>query len=115
MIWLVPGVAVTWAGFLLGGAPIFTPRPDFDSTILGVFLALLAVGAVGHALATAVHRRRHDMAVLRALGLTHAQVRTTVAWQATTLAAVGLIFGIPLGLALARTLWRVVAERTGQG
>jgi hypothetical protein len=25
---------------------------------------------------------------------------------------VGLIFGIPLGLALARTLWRVVADRT---
>jgi ABC-type lipoprotein release transport system permease subunit len=39
-------------------------------------------------------------------------VRATVACQATTLAVVGLIFGIPLGLALARTLWRVVAERT---
>ncbi len=81
-------------------------------TLLGVFLALLAIGAVGHALATAVHRRRHDMAVLRALGLTRPQVRATVAWQATTLAAVGLVFGVPLGIALARTLWRVVAERT---
>jgi hypothetical protein len=81
-------------------------------TLMGAFLALLAVGAVGHALATAVRRRRHDMAVLRALGLTHGQVRATVAWQATTLAVVGLVFGIPLGLALARTLWRVVAERT---
>jgi ABC-type lipoprotein release transport system permease subunit len=81
-------------------------------TLMGVFLALLAIGAVGHALATAVYRRRHDIAVLRALGLTRPQVRATVAWQATTLAVVGLIFGIPLGLALARTLWRVVAERT---
>lgn len=81
-------------------------------TLMGTFLALLAIGAVGHALATAVHRRRHDMAVLRALGLTHPQVRATVAWQATTLAIVGLVFGIPLGLALARTLWRIVAERT---
>jgi hypothetical protein len=81
-------------------------------TLMGIFLALLAVGAVGHALATAVYRRRHDIAVLRALGLTRPQVRATVAWQATTLAIVGLVFGIPLGLALARTLWRVVAERT---
>ena len=81
-------------------------------TLLGAFLALLAIGAVGHALATAVHRRRHDMAVLRALGLTRPQVRATVAWQATTLAIVGLVFGIPLGVALARTLWRVVAEQT---
>jgi ABC-type lipoprotein release transport system permease subunit len=81
-------------------------------TLMGVFLALLAIGAIGHALATAVYRRRHDIAVLRALGLTSPQVRATVAWQATTLAMVGLLFGIPLGLALARTLWRVVAERT---
>jgi hypothetical protein len=81
-------------------------------TLMGIFLALLAIGAVGHALATAVYRRRHDIAVLRALGLTRPQVRATVAWQATTLAIVGLVFGIPLGLALARTLWRVVAERT---
>jgi FtsX-like permease family len=81
-------------------------------TLMGAFLALLAIGAIGHALATAVYRRRHDIAVLRALGLTSPQVRATVAWQATTLAIVGLLFGIPLGLALARTLWRVVAERT---
>lgn len=37
---------------------------------LAGFLALLAVAAVGHALATAVRRRRHDLAVLCALGLT---------------------------------------------
>jgi ABC-type lipoprotein release transport system permease subunit len=81
-------------------------------SLLGVFLAMLAIGAVGHTLATAVHRRRHDMAVLRALGLTPRQVRATVGWQATTLAFVGLIFGIPLGIALGRTVWRLVAERT---
>jgi ABC-type lipoprotein release transport system permease subunit len=81
-------------------------------TLMGLFLALLAIGAVGHALATAVRRRGHDMAVLRALGLTRPQVRATIAWQATTLAVVGLVFGIPLGLAVARTLWRVVADRT---
>lgn len=97
-----------------------TPPPEVENlktvrslpSLLGAFLALLAIGAVGHTLATAVHRRRHDMAVLRALGLTPGQVRTTVAWQATTLAVVGLILGIPLGIALARTVWRLVAERT---
>jgi hypothetical protein len=81
-------------------------------SLMGMFLALLAIGAIGHALATAVRRRGHDMAVLRALGLTRWQVRATIGWQATVLALVGLVFGIPLGLALARTLWRVVAERT---
>lgn len=79
-------------------------------TLLGGFLALLAVGAVGHALATAVRRRRHDVAVLRALGMTARQSRWVVVTQATVLAAVGLVVGVPLGVALGRTVWRVVAE-----
>lgn len=74
---------------------------------LGVFLA---IGATGHALATAVRRRRHDIAVLRALGLTRPQIRLILITQATTLAVIGLLFGTPLGIALGRTLWRVVAD-----
>jgi ABC-type lipoprotein release transport system permease subunit len=79
---------------------------------LGCFLALLAVGAVGHALATAVRRRSVDIAVLRALGMTRWQSRGIVVTQASTLAVVGLVFGVPLGLALGRMLWRVVADYT---
>ncbi|MGH8777233.1 MAG: hypothetical protein ACRDWI_19540, partial [Jiangellaceae bacterium] len=37
-------------------------------TVLAAFVALLAVGAVGHAVATGVRRRRGELAVLRALG-----------------------------------------------
>jgi ABC-type lipoprotein release transport system permease subunit len=79
---------------------------------LGVFLLLLALGAVGHALATAVRRRRIDVAVLRALGMTRLQSRGVVVTQASVLALVGLVFGIPLGVALGRTIWRVVADYT---
>jgi ABC-type lipoprotein release transport system permease subunit len=77
---------------------------------LGVFLAVLAVGAVGHALATAVRRRSRDVAVLRALGMTQRQSRVLIVTQATALVAVGLLFGVPLGLAVGRTVWRVVAD-----
>lgn len=80
--------------------------------VLGIFLALLAVGAVGHALATAVRRRSHDLAVLRALGMTQWQCRWVVVTQATVLAIVGLIFGVPLGLAVGRSVWRAVANYT---
>ncbi|HZC74014.1 MAG TPA: FtsX-like permease family protein [Jatrophihabitans sp.] len=79
---------------------------------LAIFLALLAVGAVGHALATAVRRRSHDLAVLRAVGMTQWQCRWVVVTQASVLAIVGLLFGIPLGLAIGRSLWRVVADYT---
>jgi ABC-type lipoprotein release transport system permease subunit len=79
---------------------------------LAVFLALLAVGAVGHALATAVRRRSHELAVLRALGMTQSQCRWVVVTQASILAIIGLLFGVPLGLALGRTVWRAVANYT---
>ena len=79
---------------------------------LSAFLALLAVSAVGHALATAVRRRRHDLAVLRALGITRGQARLVVTTQASLLAVIGLVFGVPLGIALGRAIWRTVAGFT---
>ncbi|GAA1309806.1 hypothetical protein Psi02_41090 [Planotetraspora silvatica] len=78
--------------------------------VLAGFLAVLAVGAVGHALATAVRRRRHEVAVLRALGMTRPQARWAVVTQATLLTLVGLAVGVPLGVAMGRTVWRLVAD-----
>jgi ABC-type antimicrobial peptide transport system permease subunit len=103
--------------------PVFTPPdplPEIQEVkdlellpvALGAFLALLAVSAVGHALATAVRRRRLDLAVLRALGITRRQARLVVTTQATLLAVIGLVFGVPLGIALGRVIWRAVAGFT---
>jgi hypothetical protein len=80
--------------------------------VLGCFLALLAIAAVGHALTTAVRRRAAEIAVLRALGMTQRQSRWTVVAQASVLAGIGLILGVPLGLALGRSVWRLVADFT---
>jgi hypothetical protein len=104
-----------------GGNPVqFTPPapPPEVQTIrdvaalplaLSAFLALLAVAAVGHALSIAVRRRRHELAVLRALGLTRWQTRAVIATQASVLAVIGLAFGVPLGIALGRIIWRAAA------
>lgn len=80
--------------------------------LLGGFLGLLAVGAVGHALTSAVRRRRKDVAVLRALGMTRWQCRGVVVAHASVVAVVGVVVGLPLGVALGRTLWRTVADYT---
>jgi ABC-type antimicrobial peptide transport system permease subunit len=79
---------------------------------LSGFLVLLALGAVGHALATTVRRRRGELSVLRALGMTRLQARTVILTQASVLALIGLAFGVPLGLVLGRSLWRAVAAST---
>ncbi|PZF84927.1 FtsX-like permease family protein [Jiangella anatolica] len=79
---------------------------------LAVFLTVLAVGAVGHALAAAVRRRRRDLAVLRALGLTGGQSRGVVVTQAVTIVLAGLVLGAPLGVAVGRSVWRYVTDAT---
>lgn len=79
---------------------------------LAAFLVLLGLGALGHVLATAVRRRRHDLAVLRALGFRPLQVAACVAWQAVTVSVVALLIGIPLGIAAGRWAWRWVADST---
>ena len=79
---------------------------------LAGFLALLGVAALGHALVTAVRRRRHDLAVLRAIGFRPLQVAGCIGWQATSIATIALLVGIPLGIAAGRLSWRWVADAT---
>lgn len=81
--------------------------------LLAVFLVLLAVAAVGHALVTAARRRRRDLGVLRAIGFRRHQVATAVAVQSLTLVAVGLVLGIPFGVIAGRVAWSLVADGIG--
>jgi hypothetical protein len=81
--------------------------------LLAALLALLGTVAIGHALVTAVRRRKRDLAILKTLGFSRRQVRSTVAWQATTSATAGLLLGVPLGLVVGRIAWRMVADGLG--
>ena len=55
-------------------------------------------------------RRRHDLAILRAIGFTRRQRALAITWQATLLTIVGLVVGIPLGIACGRLVWRWLAD-----
>jgi hypothetical protein len=77
--------------------------------LLGGLLAVLGVGAVGHALVSSVRRRRGELAILRALGLSGRQVRAVIVWQATTFAAVAVVVGVPLGTLAGLVAWRWIA------
>ena len=50
-----------------------------------------------------------ELALIMVLGFEGRQIVASVAWQATTIAAVGLAVGLPLGTALARFGWNVFA------
>ena len=79
---------------------------------LTAFLVLVGVAAVGHALASAVRRRRYDLAVLRALGFRPIDAAAVVMWMAAAVAAAALVFGVPIGISTGRLVWRWVADRT---
>jgi hypothetical protein len=78
--------------------------------LLAAGLAAGAVVALGLTLTASVRRRRRDLALLKTLGFTQRQLAACVAWQSTAAAAVGVIAGIPLGIALGRWLWILFAR-----
>ena len=80
---------------------------------LAAFLAVLAAVAALHALVSTTRRRRRDLAVLRVLGFVSGQVRSTLRWQALTVAGVGLVVGVPAGLIAGRRLWAALADAVG--
>ena len=77
---------------------------------LGVFFALLASATVAHALVTTVRRRRQELAIMRSIGFTRRQSRIAIAWQATMIAAAGVVIGVPLGIVAGRLVWRQLAD-----
>jgi len=81
--------------------------------VLGAVLAMLAVATIAHVLLTSVRRRRRDLAVLKTLGFTRAQVLRLVTWQATALATTALIAGLPLGALAGRLAWAFFANAAG--
>jgi putative ABC transport system permease protein len=82
-------------------------------SVLAAFLALLAVVVLAHSLVLTTRRRGADLAVLRVLGMTPRQVAAAVWVMAGTLAAIGLVVGPLLGLALGRVVWAEVAANIG--
>ena len=47
----------------------------------------------------------------RASGISVRNLLATVAWQATTFAAIGLVVGLPLGVAVGRWTWYLFAQQ----
>src|SRR5581483_1142945 len=82
-------------------------------TLLAVLLAAMALLTMAHALIVSINGRRHDVAVLRALGASRAFAQRVVHWQATVLAALPLVVGIPLGLAAGSVLFRTYVDHIG--
>jgi hypothetical protein len=98
----VVGAAIVNAG-QMGGQPV----------TLAIALALAVLVSLSATVVAATRRRRHELAVLKALGLRRRQMRSIVVSQTLTLLVVALLLGIPLGIAGGHWAWATFASSLG--
>ena len=81
--------------------------------LFGVAMSVFGVATMMHLLLVSVARRRREAGLLKALGFVRRQVAAAVCWQATTVTLVGIVVGVPTGIAAGKALWRVFATNFG--
>jgi putative ABC transport system permease protein len=100
-------------------------KDEFADSIVGqiqqlVFLIyvllLLAVGiaiiGIINTLALSVYERTRELGLLRAVGMTRAQMRATVRWESVIIAVLGTLLGLVLGLVFG---WALVSALGDEG
>ena len=96
---------------------IDSKNADID-TMLGLFYAMLALAifiallGIANTLALSICERTRELGLMRAIGMTRAQIRSMVRWEATIIA----VFGSTLGLAIGTFFgWAVVRALANEG
>ena len=105
-----------WFGGAVPG--LAGPVADFGGVnelpgAISVVLVAVGLAALAQTLVVVVRSRRRDLAILKTLGFDRRQLLATVVCQATTLAAIGLLIGLPIGDALGRWAWNLFAGQLG--
>ena len=81
--------------------------------LFGAILILFGAATLLHVLVVSVVRRRRELGLLKALGFVRRQVAFSVSWQTTTVALVGIVIGVPAGIAIGRSVWQAFANNLG--
>jgi hypothetical protein len=83
--------------------------------LVGGLLVVAATIGLAVGIIASVRARRRELAILRALGFTGRQLRTSVRVQALATTFGGVVVGIPLGIIIGRVAWRAFASELGVG
>jgi ABC-type antimicrobial peptide transport system permease subunit len=76
-------------------------------------LAVFGAATLAHLLVVSVSRRKREIGLLKVLGFVNAQVVSAMTWQASTLALIGIVIGVPLGVVIGRGVWSAFANNLG--
>jgi predicted lysophospholipase L1 biosynthesis ABC-type transport system permease subunit len=80
---------------------------------LATGLAAAAVLSLGLTVLGSVRRRRQELALLKALGMTRGQLWRIVTWQTGLILGLAVAAGLPLGIAAGRWAWAAFAGSLG--
>lgn len=84
--------------------------------LLGLIYALLglaiviAVLGIANTLALSIFERTRELGLLRAVGMTRAQLRSTVRWESVLIALFGTGLGLVIGIAFGASMVRALAD-----
>jgi ABC-type lipoprotein release transport system permease subunit len=81
--------------------------------ILGLVFIVFGISALIHVLVVSVVRRRREVGLLKTLGFVRSQIAFSVWWQSVTIALVGIVVGVPVGVAAGRVIWQAFAGNLG--
>lgn len=90
----------------------------FVDQLLGLVYALLALAiliallGIGNTLALSIVERTRELGVLRAVGMTRAQLRSTIRWEAVIIAVQGALLGLVIGVFFG---WALVTALEDEG
>jgi putative ABC transport system permease protein len=79
------------------------------TALLGMALFVAVLGIM-NTLALSIHERTHEIGLLRAVGMTRTQVRRMIRWEAVTVALLGAVVGLLLGLVFGWATTRALAD-----
>jgi ABC-type lipoprotein release transport system permease subunit len=88
---------------------------DATPAVLAAILAVLGLAVLAQFTMASARRRRRDFAVLKVLGMVRSQLGAVTCWQVSTVTAVALLAGLPLGIAGGRWAWQLFASQAGLG
>jgi hypothetical protein len=98
---------------VLAAAVVNTEQLGSQPVALALGLAAAALLSLALTLLSLVRRRRTELALLKALGMTRGQVRAVIAWQTTLTLLVAMAAGGALGVAAGRLAWHGFAGALG--
>jgi putative ABC transport system permease protein len=96
-----------------GAAVLNAGQMGREPLAMAIGVAAAAVLALGLAILASVRQRRRELALLKSLGLRARQIRAIIAWQTSTILAIAVALGVPLGIAAGQWAWTSFANSIG--